>query len=98
MSELALHAVTSSGKNRKLTFVAVGLAMMAAVMLAPTPTGLSLVGQRVIAVMAFTVFMWITEAIPYGASAVARWCSSRSSAGRLAGIGAGSRARTVRPH
>jgi di/tricarboxylate transporter len=71
MSELALHAVTSSGKNRKLTFVAVGLAMMAAIMLAPTPTGLSLVGQRVIAVMAFTVFMWITEAIPYGASAVA---------------------------
>ena len=71
MSELALHAPTSSGKTRNLTFVAVGLAMMAAIMLAPTPAGLSLVGQRVIAVMAFTVFMWITEAIPYGASAVA---------------------------
>ena len=71
MSELALHAAASSGKNRKLTFVAVGLAMMAAIMLAPTPTGLSVVGQRVIAVMAFTVFMWVTEAIPYGTSAVA---------------------------
>ena len=43
---------------------------MAAIMLAPTPAGLSLAGQRIIAIMVFTVFMWITEAIPYGASAV----------------------------
>ena len=50
--------------------IVIGLGMMAAIMLAPTPAGLSLAGQRIIAIMVFTVFMWITEAIPYGASAV----------------------------
>ncbi|MBK9609433.1 MAG: anion permease [Betaproteobacteria bacterium] len=64
MSDLTVHAIPSSGETRNLVFVAAGLAMMAATMLMPTPAGLSLVGQRVIAVMAFTVFMWITEAIP----------------------------------
>jgi len=71
MSEHALHPVASSGKTRDLILIAIGFAIMAGIMLAPTPAGLSLVGQRIVAVMAFTVFMWITEAIPYGASAVA---------------------------
>lgn len=55
---------------RHVLIILFGLAMMAAIILAPTPAGLSLAGQRVIAVMFFIVLMWITEAIPYGVSAV----------------------------
>ena len=71
MSGNAIHALPKGRKTRDLTLVAIGHAMMATIMLMPTPAGLSLAGQRVVAVMVFTVFMWITEAIPYGASAVA---------------------------
>jgi di/tricarboxylate transporter len=67
----AIHALPKGRKTRDLTLVAIGLTMRAPNMLMPTPAGLSLAGQRVVAVMVFTVFMWITEAIPYGASAVA---------------------------
>ena len=72
MSVTAVHgAIPRVRPTRDLTLVAVGIAMMAAIMLAPTPAGVSLAGQRVMAVMVYTVFMWITEAIPYGASAIA---------------------------
>jgi di/tricarboxylate transporter len=71
MSGNANHALPKGRKTRDLTLVAIGLTMRAPNMLMPTPAGLSLAGQRVVAVMVFTVFMWITEANPYGASAVA---------------------------
>ncbi len=67
-----VHATSSTtGGIGKLLIALLGLLLMAAIVLAPTPDGLSLAGQRVIAVMAFVVLMWITEAIPYGVSAVA---------------------------
>ncbi len=68
-----MTAHTAAGKGtgtREIAIILLGLAMMGAIMLAPTPAGLSLAGQRVIAIVFFTVFMWITEAIPYGVSAV----------------------------
>jgi anion transporter len=71
MTGHAVHALPQGRRVRDLTLVLIGLALMAGLMLMPTPHGLSLAGQRVVAVMAFTVFMWVTEAIPYGASAVA---------------------------
>ena len=71
MSSVAHAAPTSSLSVKNYLLVLLGLAMMAAIALAPTPVGLSLVGQRVIAVMSFIVFMWITEAITYGVSAIA---------------------------
>jgi solute carrier family 13 (sodium-dependent dicarboxylate transporter), member 2/3/5 len=65
------HTAPANGTGtRTIIMVLLGLAIMVAILLAPTPEGLSLAGQRVIAIMAFTVFMWITEAIPYGVSAV----------------------------
>lgn len=70
---LAGHAAGAGGKDRavrNLALLALGIAIMAAIMLAPTPAGLSLAGQRILAVMAFTILMWITEAIPYGSSAI----------------------------
>jgi anion transporter len=56
---------------KNLLLIGIGLAIMAGIMLMPAQAGLSLAGQRILAVMAFTVFMWITEAIPYGTSAIA---------------------------
>ena len=67
----AASATTTEVSSRKLLTILIGLAIMTAIVMAPTPEGLSLAGQRVIAVMAFVVLMWITEAIPYGVSAVA---------------------------
>ena len=68
-----VHAGTTTTEVsvRKFLTVLIGLAIMAAIIMAPSPAGLSLAGQRVIAVMVFVVLMWITEAIPYGVSAVA---------------------------
>jgi len=68
-----VHAgtATSEVSVRKLLTVLIALAIMTAIIMAPSPAGLSLAGQRVIAVMVFVVLMWITEAIPYGVSAVA---------------------------
>ena len=71
MSAIAHTATVTTSSRKNIVMILIGLGMMAAIMLAPTPAGLSLAGQRIIAIMVFTVFMWITEAIPYGASAVA---------------------------
>ena len=68
---MTAHAAASKETGtREIVIILLGLAIMGAIMLAPTPAGLSLAGQRVIAIVFFTVFMWITEAIPYGVSAV----------------------------
>jgi solute carrier family 13 (sodium-dependent dicarboxylate transporter), member 2/3/5 len=66
----AASATTELNTKRLLTIL-IGLTIMIAIVLAPAPAGLSPAGQRVIAVMAFVVLMWITEAIPYGVSAIA---------------------------
>jgi solute carrier family 13 (sodium-dependent dicarboxylate transporter), member 2/3/5 len=68
-----VHAAsaTTEVSSKKSLIVLVGLAIMISIAMAPAPAGLSLAGQRVIAVMAFVVLMWITEAIPYGVSAIA---------------------------
>src|SRR3954447_16981258 len=68
-----VHAAseTTGASTRKFLTVLIGLAIMMTIIMAPSPAGLSPAGQRVIAVMAFVVLMWITEAIPYGVSAVA---------------------------
>lgn len=71
MSSIAHAAPVNTGIARNFLIILIGLAIMAAIAVAPTPVGLSLAGQRVLAVMAFVVLMWITEAIPYGVSAIA---------------------------
>src|SRR3569833_1490485 len=72
MSTLVHAASETPGASaRKFLIVLVGLTIMTAILVAPTPADLSPAGQRVIAVMAFVVLMWITEAIPYGVSEVA---------------------------
>ena len=40
------------------------------VILLPTPEGLSIAGQRMLAVLAFAIIIWMTEAVDYAVSAV----------------------------
>jgi anion transporter len=56
--------------DKKPIIIIVSLLIMAAIVMAPTPSGLSVAGQRMLGIMAFTVLMWITEAVPYGVSAI----------------------------
>ena len=43
---------------------------LATVLLLPTPEGLSIAGQRMLAILAFAVIVWMTEALDYAVSAV----------------------------
>jgi len=50
--------------------VLLAVAALVIVMLLPTPEGLSIAGQRMLAVLAFAVIVWMTEALDYAISAV----------------------------
>ena len=56
--------------SAKLIWIIVGLAVMLGIILMPPFPGLSTAGQRVLAVLAFAVIMWVTEAVSYPFSAV----------------------------
>jgi anion transporter len=45
-------------------------AILVAILLLPTPTGLSIAGQRMLAVLGFAVIVWVTDALDYAVSAV----------------------------
>jgi solute carrier family 13 (sodium-dependent dicarboxylate transporter), member 2/3/5 len=47
-----------------------GVAVLLLVLFLPTPAGLSVAGQRMLAVFGFAVIVWITEAIDYAVSAI----------------------------
>ena len=46
------------------------IAALIAIMLLPTPAGLPVAGQRMLAVLAFAVIVWMTEALDYAVSAI----------------------------
>jgi len=50
--------------------VLLAVAALVAVLLLPTPEGLSVAGQRMLAILAFAVIVWMTEALDYAVSAV----------------------------
>ena len=50
--------------------VLLAVAALITVIWLPTPEGLSIAGQRMLAVLAFAVIVWMTEAIDYAVSAV----------------------------
>jgi sodium-dependent dicarboxylate transporter 2/3/5 len=50
--------------------VVLAVATLVAVMLLPTPEGLSIAGHRMLAVLAFAVIVWMTEALDYAVSAI----------------------------
>ena len=48
----------------------VGVLVMAGVLLLPLPADLPVAGHRMLAILAFAVVVWITEAVSYEASAI----------------------------
>jgi sodium-dependent dicarboxylate transporter 2/3/5 len=50
--------------------ILLAVAALVMVLLLPTPEGLSIAGQRMLAVLAFAVIVWMTEALDYAVSAV----------------------------
>ena len=50
--------------------VLVALAAALAIALMPTPDGLTIAGQRILAILAFAVIVWLTEALDYAVSSV----------------------------
>ena len=50
--------------------VVLATAALVTVLLLPTPEGLSIAGQRMLAVLAFAVIVWMTEALDYAVSAI----------------------------
>jgi anion transporter len=61
--------VTSQPKTLFLKLV-LPLAVFAAVLLMPTPEGLTVEGQRALAVMALAVVLWATEALPIAVTGI----------------------------
>ena len=47
-----------------------GVAVLLAILLLPAPAGLSVAGQRMLAVFGFAVVVWVTDALDYAVSAV----------------------------
>jgi len=47
-----------------------GVAVLLAILFLPTPVGLSVAGQRMLAVFGFAVVVWVTDALDYAVSAV----------------------------
>jgi solute carrier family 13 (sodium-dependent dicarboxylate transporter), member 2/3/5 len=47
-----------------------GLAVLLFVLFLPTPSGLSIAGQRMLAIFGFAVVVWVTDALDYAVSAV----------------------------
>ncbi len=47
-----------------------GIIVMALIIMMPAKIGLPIVGQRLLAILAFAIVIWMTEAIPYSISAV----------------------------
>src|SRR5450631_2179807 len=50
--------------------VLLAVAALVAVLWLPTPEGLSIAGQRMLAILAFAVIVWMTEALDYAVSAI----------------------------
>ncbi|SIT70538.1 DASS family sodium-coupled anion symporter [Edaphobacillus lindanitolerans] len=62
-------AADSTKRNRKPLYLALSFLALIIVMLLPTPEGLSEMGHRGLAILAFAVIVWMTEAVTYPVSA-----------------------------
>lgn len=56
-------------QSRKALFLLLAFAALIIVLLLPTPEGLSVMGHRALAILAFAVIVWMTEAVTYPVSA-----------------------------
>ena len=63
--------LTTASRQYKFSWgLALALAALALVLILPAPVGLPPAGQRMLAILAFAVVIWITEALDYAVSAV----------------------------
>src|SRR5689334_10005713 len=60
----------ASVNNMKWLGLAIAIAVGLLIMLLPTPAGLTVVGQRVLAITAFTVCLWVFQVVNNGIAAV----------------------------
>src|SRR5215510_3643634 len=61
-------ATTTS--NSKWLGLAVAVALGLIILMMPTPTGLMVTGQRVLAITAFTVCLWVFQVVNNGVAAI----------------------------
>ena len=70
MSQPDVSPSTRSARPALPIGLLVGIAALVVVLLLPLPADLPVAGQRVLAILAFAVVIWITEAVSYEASAI----------------------------
>ncbi|MDV6377256.1 DASS family sodium-coupled anion symporter [Sporosarcina sp. GW1-11] len=56
-------------RNLKGLWIILAFAVLLVIVLLPNPADLPVVGQRALAILAFAVILWVTEAVPYPVSA-----------------------------
>jgi len=56
-------------RNLKGLWILLAFAALITIVLLPNPADLPVVGQRALAILAFAVILWVTEAVPYPVSA-----------------------------
>lgn len=67
----ATHAGTPASSEKPFPMALfAALAVALAIALMPPPDGLSIAGQRILAILAFAVIVWLTEALDYAVSSV----------------------------
>ena len=62
--------MAATQSTRKLFLLVLSFALMIGIALMPQPSGLTIVGQRVLAVLVFAVIIWISEAVSYPVSGI----------------------------
>lgn len=56
-------------RNLKGVWIVLAFAVLIVIVLLPNPADLPVAGQRALAILAFAVILWVTEAVPYPVSA-----------------------------
>ena len=56
-------------KNYKPVWIIISFIILITILLLPTPAGLSVMAKAALAILAFAVVMWVTEAVTYPVSA-----------------------------
>ena len=67
---VAQPAATEKGWFASNWGLLAAIAALIAILLLPTPAGLPVAGHRMLAILAFAVIIWMTEAIDYAVSAI----------------------------
>ncbi|MFI3135079.1 anion permease, partial [Staphylococcus warneri] len=55
-------------KGYKPLWIIISFIVLIAILLLPTPTGLPVMAKMTLAILAFAVIMWVTEAVSYPVS------------------------------